>query len=243
MIKATTEVACLLTGSWPTLLAERFILQARCEADLRATCIQTQVKLSDEGLFFLSHHVNCECSLVLAAETCSKCSNPPCSADFPGSAAARPSGEAVSSFSGRHLQANTEAATGMVDMLNILHLVIAPFHALSISLCLHWPCLACARHALTLPMAISQAFTSDQSAPVTHKASNPVEPQGSSLPVCRCPVAAHRRGLHVVAAAGNKVVSKEDNQGIVQFQPFKEVSALAGPCCCLLFMGSRILCP
>ncbi len=56
-------------------------------------------------------------------------------------------------------------------------------------------------------------------------------------------MAAHRRGLHVVAAAGGEVVSKKDNQGIVQFQPFKEVGALTGrsmaePCCCLVFMGN-----
>ena len=61
--------------------------------------------------------------------------------------------------------------------------------------------------------------------------------------MCRCPMAAHRRGLHVVAAAGGKVVSKKDNQDIVQFQPFKEVGAVTGrsmgePCCCLLVLGN-----
>ena len=54
-------------------------------------------------------------------------------------------------------------------------------------------------------------------------------------------MAAHGRGLHVVAAAGSKVVSKKDNQGIVQFQPFKEVGALTGRglgelSCCLLLL-------
>eukprot|EP00891_Asterochloris_glomerata_P003444 jgi/Astpho2/3444/Aster-07044 len=49
-------------------------------------------------------------------------------------------------------------------------------------------------------------------------------PRLSGGQTIRCPVAAHRRGLHVVAAAGGEVVSKKDNQGIVQFQPFKEVT-------------------
>ena len=53
MIKATTEVACLLSGSWPTLLADRFILQAMCEADLRASCIQEGVR---QGFLF-SHSI------------------------------------------------------------------------------------------------------------------------------------------------------------------------------------------
>ena len=46
-------MACLLIGSWPTLLAERFILQARCEADLRATCIQKWVNLGKASFSFV----------------------------------------------------------------------------------------------------------------------------------------------------------------------------------------------